>query len=62
MLHYSFKKEKKVIVILKNGEKIIDKFCDSSRKNLILENHTIEWKRIRSTTLYKNGYCKNDGE
>ena len=41
MIHHGFKKGKRVLLILKSGEKIIDKFVDSN-------------SNIRATTINKN--------
>lgn len=54
MIHHGFKKGKKVFVILRNGEKIIDKFKDSNSQYIELETHKIFWKDIQATTINKN--------
>ena len=54
MIHHGFKKRKKVFVILRNGEKIIDKFKDSNSQYIELEKHKIFWKDIQATTINKN--------
>lgn len=54
MVHHEFRKGQRVLVILKNGEQIIDKYYGSTSKFLKLENINIEWKNIRSSTIYKN--------
>lgn len=41
MIHHGFKKGKKALIILKNGEKIIDKFKDSNSQYIELEKHKI---------------------
>lgn len=53
--HTSFPKGKRVIVGLKDGTKIVDKFIrrDKSRKIVVLENQTIELKKIRFMGYYK---------
>lgn len=54
MVHHSFKKGKRVLVILKSGQKIVDKFLDSNSNYIILENGKYNWKDIRATTISKN--------
>lgn len=54
MVHHNFRKGQKVLVILKNGNKIIDKYYGVTSRYLKLENNNIEWKNIRSSTIYKN--------
>lgn len=54
MVHHNFKKGQKVLVILRNGTQIIDKYFGETSKFLQLENNSIEWKNIRSSTIYKN--------
>lgn len=54
MVHHNFKKGQKVLVILRNGIQIIDKYLGETSKFLQLENNSIEWKNIRSSTIYRN--------
>ena len=54
MIHHGFKKRKRVLLILKSGEKIIDKFVDSNSNYIVLENGKYNWKDIRATTINKN--------
>lgn len=54
MIHHGFKKGKKVFIILRNGEKIIDKFKNSNSRYIELEKHKIFWKDIQATTINKN--------
>ena len=54
MIHHGFKKGKHVLLILKSGEKIIDKFVGSNSNYIILENGKYNWKDIRATTINKN--------
>lgn len=54
MVHHNFKKGQKILVILKNGEQLVDKYYGETSKYLKLENNSIEWKNIRSSTIYKN--------
>lgn len=55
MIHYDFPKGVKLLVILKDGSKIIDKYIEtkSAHSHLVLERHNIKYKDIRSTTIYK---------
>lgn len=53
MVHHNFKKGTKVLVILRDGSKIIDKYHSSKGHYLVLENHSISWADIRSSTIYK---------
>lgn len=53
MVHHNFKKGQKVLVILQSGERIVDKYNSTKGHHLILDSHTIEWKDIRSSTIYK---------
>lgn len=54
MVHHNFKKGQKVLVILKNKEQIVDKYFGETSKFLQLETISIEWKDIRSSTIYRN--------
>lgn len=54
MLHHGFKKGRRVLIILKSGEKIVDKFVDSNSNCIIMENGRYDWKDIRATTINKN--------
>jgi len=54
MVHHGFKKGKKVLVILSNGEQIVGRFKDSTSMYLILEERTIKWNDIRSSTIFKD--------
>lgn len=54
MIHHGFKKGKRVFIKLNNGNKIIDKFVDSTSQYLILENNKIKWSDIKCTTINKN--------
>ena len=54
MIQQGYKKGKKVYKILRNGEKIIDKFKDSNSQYIELEKHKIFWKDIQATTINKN--------
>ena len=54
MVHHEFRKGQKVLVILRNGNQIVDKYIGEKGQYLILEKHKIKWKDIRSSTIYKN--------
>jgi len=54
MVHHGFKKGKRVLVILNTGEQIVGKFKDSSSNYITLEDRTIKWSDIRSSTIYKD--------
>lgn len=54
MVHHEFRKGQKVLVILRNGKQVIDKYSGATSKFLKLENNLVEWKNIRSSTIYKN--------
>ena len=53
MVHHTFRKGQKVLVILQNGEQIVDKYYGKTSKFLKLESNNFEWKDIRSSTIYK---------
>lgn len=53
MIHYGFPRGVKLLVILKNGDKIIDKYVETKHNTLILEQNNIKYEKIRSTTIYK---------
>ena len=54
MVHHEFRKGQRVLVIKRDGSHIIDKYYGETSKFLKLENHNIEWRDIRSSTIYKN--------
>lgn len=58
MVHHEFRKGQRVLVIKRDGSQIIDKYHSSKGHYLILENHSINWKDIRSSTIYKNKESK----
>lgn len=53
MIHYDFPKGVKLLVILKNGSNIVDKYVETKHNVLILEKNRIRYENIRSTTIYK---------
>jgi len=54
MIHHTFYRGKKIIVMMRNGEKIIGKYNDSWSKGIILEgNIRIPYIKIRSTTILR---------
>lgn len=54
MVHHNFKKGQKVYCILRDSSVVIDKYCKSTGHYLILDNHKILWKDIRSSTIFRN--------
>lgn len=54
MVHHNFKKGQKVYCILRDSSVIINKYCKSTGHYLILDNHKILWKDIRSSTIFRN--------
>lgn len=54
MVHHNFKKGQKVYCILRDGSVIIDRYKQTTAHYLILNNHRIKWKNLRSSTIYKN--------
>lgn len=58
MIHHGFKQGKRVLVILKSGEKVIGKFVSSNSKCLVLDCGKYEWNSIRATTINKNRFNK----
>ena len=54
MVHHEFRKGQKILVILRDGSKIIDRYDGVTSSFLKLDSHSIKWKDIRSSTIYKN--------
>ena len=54
MIHHEFRKGQKVLVIKRDGSQLVDKYNGRTAKFLKLEHNNIEWKNIRSSTIYKN--------
>lgn len=54
MIHHEFRKGQKVLVIKRDGSQLVDKYNRRTAKFLKLEHNNIEWKNIRSSTIYKN--------
>ena len=54
MVHHEFRKGQRVLVIKRDGSQIVDKYYGETSQYLKLENHSILWKDIRSSTIYKN--------
>ena len=53
-IHHEFKKGKRVLVILKTGEKIIGRTTGNCKMNALdLVEGAIPYKKIRAVTLYK---------
>lgn len=55
MVHHEFRKGQKVLVILRTGEQIVDKYIESKSNFLKLQNNNIKWEDIRSSTIYNRG-------
>lgn len=53
MIHYAFPKGVRLLIIMKDGSKLIDKYVEIKHRTLVLENGTIKYENIRSTTIYK---------
>lgn len=53
MIHYGFPKGAKLLVIMKDGSKLVDKYVETKHGTLILEKGPIKYEFIRSTTIYK---------
>ena len=55
MLHHEFRKGQKIFIITTQpgNNKIFDKYVEATSKYLILENNKIEWKNIRSSTIWR---------
>lgn len=53
MVHHEFRKGQRVLVIKRDGSQIVDKYYGETSQYLKLENHSILWKDIRSSTIYK---------
>lgn len=52
-LHHTFKKGQKVLVFLKDGSQLVDKYIKYTAHYLELENNIINWRDIRATTIWK---------
>lgn len=53
MLHYGFPKGARLLVIMKDGSKLVDKYVETKNTTLVLENCSLKYENIRSTTIYK---------
>ena len=54
MVHHEFRKGQRVLVIKRDVSQIVDKYYGETSQYLKLENHSILWKDILSSTIYKN--------
>lgn len=53
--HLSVHKGKRVLVLLRNGERIISKFIEKTKNGkVILEDREIPGNEIRSLSIYRN--------
>lgn len=53
MIHYGFPKGATLLIILKDGKLIKDKYVDTKSGTLILKKHKFKYNDIRSTTIWK---------
>lgn len=53
MIHYGFPKGARLLVIMKDGSKLVDKYVETKHATLVLENCSLKYENIRSTTIYK---------
>lgn len=54
-IHHEFRKGQKVLVIFKDGSRLVDKFSGSCSKNTLnLETLKVPYKKIRAVTIYKD--------
>ena len=53
MVHHAFKKGTPILIIFKDGHKLIEKFIDNYAKGIICEHVKINYKDVRSITIYK---------
>lgn len=60
-LHTSTYKGKRILIILKDGQKIVDKFKDKKSGWIITEEYgKISTKLVKSMTIYKAGVDVRD--
>lgn len=52
--HTTFTRGKKVIIILKNGIKLVDRYFDKNNTSVEFYNNRIKIKDIRSISIFKN--------
>ena len=53
MIHHEFKRGTPILIILKNGEYIIDKFMDNFAKGIICKKTKVKYEDCRSITIYR---------
>lgn len=53
MIHHGFKPGKRIIVMMRNGDKIVGKYEDHYSKGLIVEGQKLPYSKMRSATIYK---------
>lgn len=51
--HTTFYKGKKIRIVLRTGEVIIDKFVERKAQFLVFENHKFESRELKNCSLYK---------
>ena len=54
MIHHGFRQGKRVIVMMRDGCKIIGKFDKNYSKGLIVDGQRLPYIDMRSATIYKN--------
>lgn len=52
-IHHNFKKNSKILLITKNGTKIIDRYLDTKGNTLYCNNNEYKFKDLRCVTIYK---------
>lgn len=51
MIHHGFPQGKRIIVIMRNGDKIIGKFETHYSKGLVVEGRRLPYSQMRSATI-----------
>ena len=51
--HHCCRKGQKVLIKLYDGEVIVDKFKEKSRRYCILDNHEYKWADVKVFAVYK---------
>ena len=49
--HHNFPKGKRLYIIMKDGTRIVDKYIKVDKAFLYLENYTLRYAKIRSTSI-----------
>lgn len=53
MIHIKFRKGKRVLIILNDGTKIVDRWQDATDKKIFFTDHTFNVNEIRSLGIYR---------